>query len=431
MTYKLIQASAHQTNLPDKSIHMIATSPPYYGLRAYSGEQAIEWPAVSYSPMPGLPPMTIAPVHCGLGAEPTPEMFIGHLILVMREMWRVLRDDGTCWVNLGDSYATGQKGGIKAHEGDKSFTNKGGLGIPRFRMNHGLKDKDLMLIPYRFALAVQADGWYVRSDIIWNKGNCMPESVTDRPTRSHEYIYMLAKSERYYYDSEAIKEPAKEWTGRAATFARNGAVAEHILPGQAAAVHRSDRADSVDVANGRNKRSVWHINTHGNSAAHFATFPLELPTICIKAGTSEYGVCAKCGAPWERVTEKDNPPHDGTTTSASATGTTANRMSILRQAARERGEEYVNRTITTGWRATCTCNAAIVPATVLDPFNGSGTSGKAAMKLGRSYIGVDISETYITDLCEDDNRAANGLPKLLTGAVVDYASMPLFAEVLP
>lgn len=421
MSYKLIQASAHDTSLPDKSVHCIVTSPPYYGLRAYAGEQDIEWPAMDYKPMPGLLPMPVYRMTCALGAEPTPEAFIGHLILVMREMWRVLRDDGTAFINLGDSYATGQKGGIKSHEGDKSFTNKGGLGIPKVKLDHGLKDKDLMLIPYRFALAAQADGWYVRSDIIWHKRAPMPESVTDRCTKAHEYIYMLAKQESYFFDNVAIQEESTGQKGKAASFKRE--TKDHVIPNQLFAQHRANREDTEDTGT-RNRRSVWSLTPSSFPGAHFATFPIELPLTCIKAGTSEHGVCEKCGAPWEREIEKES--------SGSHLGKVAGDNGVLRNdLAKHAGRIGETQSITTGWAPTCTCFAAIIPATVADFFNGSGTTGRAALQLNRSYVGVDISKDYLDNLCEDDNRAAAGLPKLLKGDDVDLSAMPLWAEATP
>jgi DNA modification methylase len=204
----LINASAHDTGLDALSVHCIVTSPPYWGLRAYAGEQRIEWAEVEYSPMPGLPALSIPAMTCGLGEESTPEAYIGHMILVMREMWRVLRDDGTCWVNLGDSYAQSEvrnrQGQSTGTIGDKSRARIALHETGRV-LHHTLKPKDLCLIPARFALAAQADGWYVRSAITWCKGNPMPESVRDRPAKATEMIYLLAKSQRYFYDSHAVR----------------------------------------------------------------------------------------------------------------------------------------------------------------------------------------------------------------------------------
>lgn len=313
--YQFIRASAHATGLPEKSVHAVITSPPYWGLRKYAGEQGIAWDEVGYAPMAGLPQITIPAMRCGLGEEPTPEAYIGHLILVMREMWRVLRDDATCWVNLGDSYAgswgnyggqnrgqgkqrqivNGSLVGSKAYEGKEQWRPPTSNGTP------GLKPKDLVQIPARFALAAQADGWWVRSDIIWAKPNPMPESVTDRPTKAHEYIYLLAKSPRYFYDGEAIKEPSTGQIGAAASFKRE--TKDCLIPGQSAIQHRTDRDDNYDTGT-RNKRSVWSVPTSPYHGSHFAVWPEALVEPMVLAATSARGVCPQCGAPWRRVMEK-------------------------------------------------------------------------------------------------------------------------------
>ena len=266
---RLIQASAHNTGLPDQSVHMIATSPPYWGLRAYAGEQRIDWPGVLYSPMPGLPMLSIPAQTCGLGEETTPEAYIGHLILVMREMWRVLRNDGTCWVNLGDSYnGSGGAGGDYGPGGIKE-------GQPKYKGRDAgtLKPKDLCLIPARFALAAQADGWWLRSDIIWAKPNPMPESVTDRPTKAHEYIYLLAKSQRYFFDAEAVKEPVTDTTIQRLQQdidRQNGSGRAH------GGAKTNGPIKAAGYVSGRNRRTVWAIATRPYSGAHFATWPPDL-----------------------------------------------------------------------------------------------------------------------------------------------------------
>jgi DNA modification methylase len=255
----------------------------------------------------------------------------------------VLKPDGVLWLNLGDSYATDQKGGVKCKEGDKNFTNKGSLGIDKIKLDTGLPSKNLLGIPWRVAFALQDDGWILRSDIIWHKPNPMPESVTDRPTRSHEYIFLFSKNEKYYYNAEAIKEPAQEHTGQAATFARSGAVSEHVIPGQSAAQHRPNRTDkqrghsrrhdgfndrwdnmtkAEQGAGMRNKRDVWTVAPATYADAHFATFPPDLIEPCILAGSA---------------------PGD----------------------------------------------------TVLDPFSGSGTTAAVALKYHRNAIGLELNPAYI------------------------------------
>lgn len=242
-----------------------------------------------------------------------------------------------------------------------------------------------MMMPARVALALQADGWWIRQDIIWSKLNSMPESVTDRPTTSHEHLFLLAKAATYYYDQEAVREPGQEWVGRAGTFSRNGPVAEHIIPGQAAAEHRP-RSDRVPA--GRNLRSVWTIATQPYPDAHFATFPEKLVEPCILAGTSERGVCAECGAPWERVVQTSG----GTIGRAWHDHEDDNAVGQRTENAAKGGHGYKRET--TGWRPACDHLADTEPAVVLDPFGGSMTTCVVAQKLGRRAIGIEQSPEY-------------------------------------
>ena len=234
--------------LEPESVQTCVTSPPYWGLRDY-GDGGQEWPPVSYAPMPGLPPLDIPGQTVALGLEPDPWAYVGHLVEVFRAVRRVLRDDGTLWLNLGDSYSVrGQNRSldyITRTGGNTGLNGRNGRTHERARIPDGLKAKDLCGIPWRVAYALQADGWYLRSDIIWHKPNPMPEPVTDRPTKAHEYLFLLSKRPRYFYDSDAIREEE----------------------------------------DGPNRRSVWTITTRPYSAAHFATFPPDLPERCIKAGT--------------------------------------------------------------------------------------------------------------------------------------------------
>jgi DNA modification methylase len=245
--------------LPEQSINCCVTSPPYYGLRDYGNDEQI-------------------------GLEETPEHYVQTMVNVFRDVKRVLRDDGTLWLNLGDSYAGGGKKGDT--EGAKQKTSKGAtwgtndrLATLKSKIN-GVKPKDLIGIPWMVAFALRADGWYLRQDIIWNKPNPMPESVKDRCTKAHEYIFLLSKSPKYYYDSEAIKT-------------------ESIEPDDDRGSRGNRKRFPTDKINGirnsgvypmANKRSVWTVNTMPYSEAHFATFPQELIVDCIKAGCPENGV---------------------------------------------------------------------------------------------------------------------------------------------
>lgn len=256
-------ALAHLRALPDGYVNCIVTSPPYYGLRDYG-------------------------VSGQIGLEDTPDAYIERLVRVFREARRVLADDGTFWLNLGDSYV-GYKGsnyGVNKElsnlQKDNQTPPSHNLGTPH---TAGLKNKDLMFIPHRVAMALQADGWYVRQDIVWNKPNCMPESVTDRPTRSHEYVFLLSKSERYYYDADAIKEPLKLPDAADGSRIFGGANKADGLNKRTVG-----RAYAVAPGRGKNKRSVWTISTEPFPGSHFAVMPTKLVQDCISAGCPAEGV---------------------------------------------------------------------------------------------------------------------------------------------
>ena len=262
--------------LPDQSVNCIVTSPPYWGLRDYGHSDQI-------------------------GLEPTPEEYVQTMVSIFQELRRVLRDDGTLWLNLGDTFAANL--GYQVPDSKwRDVGNSQGMKAAQF----GLKPKDLVGIPWRVALALQADGWYLRSDIIWSKPNCMPESVTDRPTKAHEYLFLLSKSETYYYDQDAIREPIKTDSiarlargvsdshkningapgqpphsmnqprknrNNATTFKRNGSKREQTIPGQGYGTHRPDRNDTEYNPLGRNKRSVWEVSLKAYGGAHFCRVP--------------------------------------------------------------------------------------------------------------------------------------------------------------
>lgn len=249
------------TTLPDQSVHCVVTSPPYFGLRDYGHDGQI-------------------------GQEPTPAEFVAALVEVFREVRRVLRDDGTVWLNLGDSYAsspTGSDSATSKLEGGKRTQHEGGK-RPN-KIVGGLKQKDLIGIPWRVAFALQADGWYLRQDIIWSKPNPMPESVRDRCTKSHEYIFLLSKSPRYYFDADAIKETAVRPEG-AGNKAHKGATA--YVAGDEK-MRTKVGLTKIGPRDTRNRRSVWTVTTKPFKGAHFATFPPDLIEPCILAGCTEGG----------------------------------------------------------------------------------------------------------------------------------------------
>ena len=268
MTVRILQGDCRDVlaTLPDGSVNCVVTSPPYFGLRDYG-------------------------VDGQIGLEPTPEAFVAELVAVFREVRRVLRDDGTLWLNLGDSYASqpswGRDAGTSSLDGRKQG-RKGGQSSDRAAW--GLKPKDLVGIPWRVAFALQADGWYLRQDIIWAKPNPMPESVQDRCTKAHEYVFLLSKSPRYHYDADAIREDAvcEKLPGRGMTDTReNYGAGNGGNSGLAALRNRLNDQGENDKT--RNARSVWSIATQPFSEAHFATFPPELAERCIKAGCPEGG----------------------------------------------------------------------------------------------------------------------------------------------
>jgi DNA modification methylase len=236
-----------------------------------------------------------------LGAEPTPELFIVRMVKLFREVRRVLRDDGTVWLNLGDSfYGSGKGFGHNWENSPKQKTNKGSLFSqntrpPCLSKHDILKPKELVGIPWRVALALQRDGWYLRSDIVWEKPNAMPESVLDRPTRSHEYIFLLAKSERYYYDSEAVKEACRSNSTdvRRMKEGRQRKAGEKSVSNEdnlcKASIHSKIGKQIVGDGETRNRRSVWSVPTSMFRGAHFATFPEELIRPCVLAGAPKGG----------------------------------------------------------------------------------------------------------------------------------------------
>lgn len=275
MNYNIICGDAQSalSKMESGSAQCCVTSPPYYGLRDYGSEGQI-------------------------GLEHTPEQYIQNLIKVFREVRRVLSDDGTLWVNIGDSYAGSGKGSA------------------------AYKRKDLIGIPWMLAFALRLDGWYLRQDIIWAKPNPMPESVKDRCTKSHEYIFLLTKSPRYYFDAEAIREPIAESTIRRCEHGKAPRYCGKKYAAMTEIFYRTKSGNMYKPRSHRNKRDVWTVATHGYKGAHFATFPEQLITPCILAGTG--------------------------------TGDA-----------------------------------------VLDPFSGAGTTGIAALRNGRSYIGIEINPNYV------------------------------------
>lgn len=361
--WRVIQADVLEglKSLPRESVHCVVTSPPYWGLRDYGAAGQI-------------------------GLEPTVEEWVAKMVEVFEEVKRALRHDGTCWLNLGDSYIGKTTSTIGT---DGAAFNQGGRREAFKRpdkFSPGLKTKDLVGAPWRVAFALQSAGWYLRSDIVWSKPNPMPESVTDRPTRAHEYVFLLTKAERYFYDAEAVREPMSD----ASLVRMNQPTfdAQQGGPKDAKTGNRSCRKALENLKRHgvmrRNKRTVWEIGTMPYPEAHFATFPPALVEPCIRAGTSEKGVCAECGMPWRRQMNVE--------------GGTIGRSWHDHKDDATKGQRFekpgphdmsYSRT-TTGWKVECQHDGVPVPATVLDPFAGTSTTGQVALENGRHYIGIEL-----------------------------------------
>lgn len=345
-------------SIPENSVQTCITSPPYWGLRDYGHDGQI-------------------------GLEQTPDEYIAKMVEVFGEVRRVLRDDGTLWLNLGDSYANDDKwGGSSGGKHVKSL--HGATGIGRGRKSTGLKPKDLVGIPWRVALALQADGWWLRQDIIWHKPNPMPESMTDRCTKAHEYIFLLSKSSRYYFDSTAIMEPAN--CAGALVKASDSKTAKNAAKGVFGGTSAGFSQHDTLVGDRRNRRSVWSIKVKPYTGAHFATFPEKLVEPMVLAGSSEIGCCPSCGAPWGRVVGRGPGivGRNNTYNPGRPDGL------VLRG-----GRFFPGAFVSESWEPTCKCpEHKPVPCLVLDPFTGSGTTGAVSLRLGRNFVGCELNPEY-------------------------------------
>jgi DNA modification methylase len=398
----LAQANSIHIPLADESVHMVCTSPPYLSLRDY-GLLPIYWQPVQYSPMPGTAPAWVPPWFGCLGMEPTPELFVGHLVLVFREVWRVLRGDGVVWLNLGDSYSQG--GGTQVIQ-----TKNASHGLEGMRgKTPWIASKQLCFIPERVALALQADGWWVRSKPPWLKFNGMPESVRDRPTVAHENWYLLAKGKQYYYDQDAVREPSAESSlarvSQSTFDSQAGGEKDYALgtnPNRSARQSLENFAKHAETGRQRRTTDFWnesldaliahyqeytahlkHVKENGGmllsedgqplglmygtkpyKGSHFATFNPDLVLPMLKSSISERGVCPKCGKPWVRVVERSGESADKTR------GNYAVEMERQGQNHLARASGYhgnVNKD-TIAWHPSCTCQGS--------PLRGPVTCGK-------------------------------------------------------
>ena len=337
--------------LEDQSINTCITSPPYWGLRDYNGEEE------------------------QLGLEDSPDKFVENLVNVFREVKRVLRDDGTVWLNLGDSYSSGGRTTTtnQSLRGDKDY------GVTRPKPNKGIKPKDLIGIPWRVAFALQKDGWYLRQDIIWHKPNPMPESVRDRCTKAHEYIFLLAKNAKYYYDHEAIKEKSV----RSGSIPKGKKYSSELANKNIGGKHTRQTLNEKPVAEKRNKRSVWTVTTKPFKGAHFATFPKDLIEPCVLAGCPEK-ICAECHTPYLRKMTK-NGEIQRRWSKNNADGSPYEKQSSMQNTYEDMGLQKQ-----------CDCQTNETKSgTVLDPFGGSGTTGIVAASHNRNAVLLELNAEYI------------------------------------
>jgi len=382
----------------DGTIQCCVTSPPYWGLRSYLSKDHPD-------------------KHREIGQEKTPELYVETMVQVFREVKRCLHDSGTLWLNLGDSYASDIKGHNNNGEGGSTLTSgsrphvraayNDGRGRTGIRVQHGLKPKDLCMIPWRAALALQQDGWWLRSVIVWHKKSCMPESVTDRPTNSWEPIFLLAKSARYFYDAEAVKEQVAECSIERAKYSFDASKERNNTARGGAETFTASQL--VPESGLRNQRNLWSLGPEPYSEAHFATFPTEIPRRAILAGTSAKGCCPKCYAPWERVVERVVKSTNYKQRKDAAVDVSGDPM--YRNGSHNSGlaQNADTETHTVGWQPGCDCDAGDpIPCTVLDPFAGSGTVGQVALELGRDAILIELNPGYLP-LIEKRTTVTKGL----------------------
>jgi DNA modification methylase len=414
MKISFAQGDVMRVPLADKSVHCIITSPPYWALRNYDTDEYAELE------------MGKEPLHDCNGAftgDSCGECFVCHVRQYAREFWRVLRDDGTFWLNLGDSYASG-KGSCKNPGGGKSSL-QGHAAKKRagaYRLNRGnksdlnkmgLKPKDLCGVPWRTALALQADGWTLRAAPPWIKPNPMPESTKDRPNTAHEYWFMLTKGKKCYSDMEVVKqESTDKLKGKDNPYEAAHRERE-MRPNKAGRHWRTN--DFIRVALESKIRNIkkilngsglllddngmpemLHFNTTGYSGAHFASFNPDMIEPIVQFSTSEHGVCPRCGAPWVRVVKKGYraPVDEEKIAEMEAKGVPRQKANLY--GSDRKGEHYAeDPDKTVGWEPSCMCEApAPVPAIVLDPFAGTGVTCMVASKLGRIGIGLELSAKY-------------------------------------
>lgn len=406
----------------DNSIDCCVTSPPYWGLRDYGtgkwegGDENCSHKRDSkFSQFTATghanPDLVVGDAiyksicpKCGavrideqLGLEETPEEYVENMVQLFREVKRILKPTGTLWLNLGDSYMGGGRDLGKSLENASSLNGnayKNGMRcVPPTKKIEGYKSKDLVGIPWMVAFALRKDGWYLRQDIIWQKPNPMPESVTDRCTKSHEYIFLLSKSPKYYYDNESIKEPSIDKESYEGRRKRTGGKREN----EYADIFLKQNFSKVPEGQTyemKNKRSVWNVTLKGFKEAHFATYPEELIEPMIKAGCPEK-VCSKCGKPLEIKIIKEPIPEDCKTYLEGEIGDMVQSGSMIGWVTNNKYNEFIKTRKIEKQEIKCDCNEPFAKGIVLDPFMGAGTTAVVAKKLKRNWIGIDLNPEYI------------------------------------
>lgn len=370
-------------SMPEQSVHCVVTSPPYWGLRDYKIPPS-DWDGGKWRGV--------------LGNEPSPYMFVDHCVEVFTEAYRVLRDDGTLWLNIGDTY--NNSGGDREGSNDR-LTNR--HRTPARKNATELKQKELIGVPWMLAFALRAAGWYLRQDIIWHKPAPMPGSMRDRCVTAHEYIFLFSKRPRYYFDHIAIQEPAKGRepgnvhgvNGRPVADKKTATRDETLVK-----ANERFRNATPDAVLDRNKRSVWTVANDGYGGEHFAAYPKKLILPCILAATSEHGYCS-CGAPYRRLVKTTKV---ATRPAAKSKIKGVSGLDSSNPHEGERGmivgnrdpQRHLSVKETIGWEPTCKCSPANLGGrgVVLDPFGGSGTTALAAADVGVDAILIDISDAY-------------------------------------
>lgn len=420
--------------LPDRSVHCCITSPPYFNQRDYGtaewegGDQDCDHVVKTEHHKQGSTSQRkgrsnvesqrtenfrrvckcgairkdqqigLEILHDCLGwatGDPCGSCYVCQLVAVFRECRRVLRDDGTLWLNLGDKYSNDPRKGRSGEGKNSAYLSGRDATLQTRGRQMVMPAKNLMGMPWRVAFALQADGWILRSDVIWHRVNSMPGSQKDRPTCNHEYVFLFAKQSNYYYDAYAVKEPLAASTIKDAASGYGWNAGRKCDPHDEQAVRGSGgvndpakkRSDLITL-DGRSKRTVWSIPVAQEKESHFAVFPPKLVLPCLLAGTSEKGVCPGCGTPYRRITEAvRSPTRPGTNTKVTGDGKVDGNRDPLR---------HVTEVKTVGWEPGCKCNAGDpVPATVLDPFGGSGTTAAVAVRKNRSAVILELNPEYV------------------------------------